>query len=98
MDLSLVVARRRYSPDVVHGVLTAVASLAGEHWALGHHGLWQGHGLGRCRCQTPESMHSICDAWAYLPRSKWNLPGPGIEYMPPALAGRFITIGPAGKS
>ena len=41
----------------------AVASLAGEHGALGHHGLWQGHGLGRCRCQTPERMHSR-DAWA----------------------------------
>ena len=28
----------------------------------------------------------------------WNLPGPGIEPMFPALAGRFLNPGPPGKS
>ena len=28
----------------------------------------------------------------------WNLPGPGIEPMSPALAGEFLTTGPPGKS
>ena len=28
----------------------------------------------------------------------WNLPGPGIEPVSPALAGRFSTTGPPGKS
>ena len=28
----------------------------------------------------------------------WSLPGPGIEPMSPALAGGFLTSGPAGKS
>ena len=28
----------------------------------------------------------------------WNLPRPGIEPMTPALAGRFLTTGPPGKS
>ena len=28
----------------------------------------------------------------------WNLPEPGVEPMSPALAGRFLTTGPPGKS
>ena len=28
----------------------------------------------------------------------WNLPQPGMESMSPALAGRFVTTGPLGKS
>ena len=28
----------------------------------------------------------------------WNLPGAGIEFLSPALAGRFLTTGPPGKS
>ena len=28
----------------------------------------------------------------------WNLPGPGIEPVSPALAGDFLTTGPPGKS
>ena len=28
----------------------------------------------------------------------WDLPGPGIEPMSPALAGRFLTTAPPGKS
>ena len=28
----------------------------------------------------------------------WDLPGPGIEPMPPALAGGFLTTEPPGKS
>ena len=27
----------------------------------------------------------------------WNLPGPGIEFVPSALAGRFLSIVPPGK-
>ena len=27
----------------------------------------------------------------------WNLPGPGIELMSPALRGGFLTTGPPGK-
>ena len=37
-------------------------------------------------------------ARAQLPRGMWNLPGPEIKPMSPALAGRFLTTGPAGKS
>ena len=32
------------------------------------------------------------------PQAKGDLPGPGIKPVAPALAGRFFTIGPPGKS
>ena len=38
---------------------------------------------------------SSCGTWASLPRGMWNLPIPGIEPMLPALAGRFLSAGPA---
>ena len=31
-------------------------------------------------------------------RGMWDLPGPGIEPMPPALAGGFLTTATPGKS
>ena len=39
---------------------------------------------------------SSCGTWA--PGGMWNLPRPGIEPMSPALAGRFLTTEPLGKS
>ena len=36
--------------------------------------------------------------WASLPCGMWDLPRPGIEPVPAALAGRFLTTGPSGKS
>ena len=41
---------------------------------------------------------SNCSTWAWLPHGTWKLPGPGTEPMFPALAGRFLTTGPPGKS
>ena len=41
---------------------------------------------------------SSCGAWALLFCGMWDLPGPGIEPMSPALAGRFLTTAPPGKS
>ena len=40
---------------------------------------------------------SSCGAWAQLLRSMWNLPGPGLKPLSPALAGRFLTTVPPGK-
>ena len=31
-------------------------------------------------------------------RGMWDLPGPGLEPVSPALAGRFLTTAPPGKS
>ena len=41
---------------------------------------------------------SSCGAWAYLLRGMWDLPGPGLEPVSSALAGRFLTTVPPGKS
>ena len=41
---------------------------------------------------------SSCGAQAQLLCSIWNLPGPGIDPMSPALAGRFLSTAPAGRS
>ena len=57
------------------------------------HGLLSSCGLGAL-----EHRLSSCDAQVLLPCSMWNLPGPGLEPVFPALAGRFLTTGPPGKS
>ena len=41
---------------------------------------------------------SSCGARALLLRGMWDLPGPGIKPMSPALAGRFLITAPPGKS
>ena len=51
-----------------------------------------------CQCTDSVVMAhgpSHCKAWG---RSMWDLPGPGIKFMSPALAGGFLTTGPPGKS
>ena len=52
----------------------------------------------RLRARALERRLNSCDAQAYLLCSMWDLPGPGIEPMSPALAGRFLTTAPPGKS
>ena len=40
---------------------------------------------------------SSCGSRAHLLRGMWDLPGPGLEPVSPALAGRFSTTAPPGK-
>ena len=40
---------------------------------------------------------SSCGSRAQLPRGMWDLPGPGLEPVSPALAGRLLTTAPPGK-
>ena len=40
---------------------------------------------------------SSCGLWAQLLCGTWDLPGPGVEPVSPALAGRFLTTRPPGK-
>ena len=40
---------------------------------------------------------SSCGSRAQLLCGMWDLPGPGLEPVSPALAGRFLTIAPTGK-
>ena len=71
-------------------------------------------GFSCCRAQAPSTSASVVSAHrlsaalgpqssgsvvvAHVPRGMWNLPGPGIEPMSPALAGRFLSTAPPGKS
>ena len=55
------------------------------------------HGLSSCGLRALEHRLSSCGAWASLLRSMWDLPGPGLEPVSPALAGRFLTTEPPGK-
>ena len=46
------------------------------------------------------SVHGLssCGAQAWLLHSMWDLPGPEMEPVSPAFAGRFLTTGLPGKS
>ena len=72
-------------------LLIAVASLVVEHGP-------RHTGFSSCGSQALENRLSSCWARAWLVRSMWDLPKPGIELMSPALAGGFLTTEPPGKS
>ena len=71
--------------------------------------LFQGTGsrhvsFSSCGTQTQQLWLSgsraqayCCGAWAQLLHGMWDLPGPGLEPVSPALAGRFLTTAPPGK-
>ena len=61
---------------------------------------WAPHCVGFLRCGSRAlECGGFCgfSTQAYLPRGMWNLSGPGIEPMSPALQGRLLTTGPPGK-
>ena len=47
-------------------------------------------GLSSCGSRALECRLSSCGAWTELLCSMWDLPGPGLEPMTPALIGRRI--------
>ena len=55
-------------------------------------------GFSSCGSRALEHRLSSCGAWAYLLCGMWDLPGPGIEPVSPAVAGGFLTTEPTGKS
>ena len=55
------------------------------------------HGLSSCGLQALEHRLSSCGARALLLRGMWDLPGPGLKPVSPALAGRCLTTVPPGK-
>ena len=68
-------------------------------WALGvRASVVVAHGLSSCGLRALECRLSSCGARAYLFRGMWDLPGPGIELVSLALAGRFLSTAPPGKS
>ena len=54
-------------------------------------------GLSSCGLRALECRLSSCGARAQLLQGMWDLPGPGLEPMSPALAGGFLTTAPPGK-
>ena len=54
-------------------------------------------GLSSCGSRALEWRLSSCGARAQLLRGMWDPPGPGLEPMSPALAGRLPTTAPPGK-
>ena len=55
------------------------------------------HGLSSCGSRALECRLSSCGSWAQLLHGMWDLPGPGLEPMSPALAGGFLTTVPPGS-
>ena len=65
------------------------------------HNVWASHGGGFFCCEAQALGHAdfgSCGTRALLLHGMCNLPRPGITPMSPALAGRFLTTGPPGKS
>ena len=54
-------------------------------------------GFSNCGTRALERRLSSCGARAQLLRGMWDLPGPGLEPLSPALAGGFLTTAPPGK-
>ena len=55
------------------------------------------HGLSSCGTWALERRLVSCGAWAELLHDMWDLPGPGLKPVSPALAGGFLTTAPPGK-
>ena len=55
-------------------------------------------GFSSCGTRVLERRLSSCGTRALLLRGMWDTPGPGIKPVSPALAGRFLTTAPPGKS
>ena len=54
-------------------------------------------GFSSCGTRALERRFSSCGARALLLHGMWDLPGPGLEPVSPALAGGFFTTAPPGK-
>ena len=82
------------------GLLIAVASRY-RAWALGRGAqasVAVAHGLNGWGSGALEHRVSSWGAQASLLCGMWELPGPGIEPVSPALAGRFFSNEPPGKT
>ena len=55
------------------------------------------HRLSSCCSGALEHRLSSCGAQPYLLCGMWDLPGPGLKPVSPALAGGFLTTAPPGK-
>ena len=87
----------------VRGLLIVVASHCGGFSCCGARALGArasvvgARGLSSYGSRALECRLSSCGARASLLRGVWELPGPGLEPLSPALAGGFLTTAPPGK-
>ena len=73
-----------------------------------HCGAWASHRVGcsGCAAQDLDPQASAVEehrlrsrgAWAYSLHDMWDLPGPGIKPMTPALQGGLSATGPPGST
>ena len=82
---------------VVHGLLIVVASRCRARALGARASAVAACGLSSCVSQALERRLSSCGTWAQLLRGMWDPPGPGLEPVSPALAGRLPTTAPPGK-
>ena len=96
--LSLVVASRAALPCSTQAShcsgFSCCGALALGVWAL----VVVARRLSSCGLRALERRRSSCGARASLLCGMWDLPGPGLEPVSPALVGRFLTTAPPGKS
>ena len=96
--LSLVAVNRSYSSlqytDFSLGWLLLFQSTGLGSWAS----VVVVHMLSSCGLHALELGLNSCGVQALVSCSMWNLHGPGIEPMSPALAGGFLSTVPPGKS
>ena len=97
------------TPDHSFIYLFAVLAL---HCCMSFSLIASSHGSSLCTCAVQASQRgglscgawarerglSSCGTWARLLPCLWDLPGPGFEPVNLVLTGRFLTIGPPGKS
>ena len=68
-------------------------------WALGAQAsVVAACGLSSCGSRALEHRRSSCGTQAQLLCGLWDLPGPGLKPVSPALAGGFLTTEPPGKA
>ena len=96
--LSLVGSSEGYSSSWCAGFslqwLLLLRSTGSRHAGFSSCGTWASvvvaHGVSSCGSWALEHRLSSCGARAYLLCSMWDLPGPGLEPVSPALAGGFF--------
>ena len=84
-----------------HGQGLLLVQGTGSHCSgLSRRGAWavECSGSRSCGSSAPRHRLSSCGARAELPCGMWDLPGPGIRPVSPALAGLFFSPEPTGKS
>ena len=97
----LPICAQSFKKNYSYYIFLAVLGLCCSAQAFSRYSAQGSHCPGFSCCGALSLGHmgfSSCGLWAKLSQGMWNLPRPGIEPVSPALAGRFPTTEPPGKS